>query len=208
MNVLAVGAHFDDIEFGCSGTLMKHVRNGDKVTVLVITNSSYKDPDGVEIRSADVACSEGKKAADIIGAEMICLGYDTFMVPYDEGLTKELSRYVSQLNIDTIYCHWVKDIHRDHHYTAKSTLMAGRHVPRFMMYRSNYYDAEEQFKGVFYSDISDVMDRKIEVMKAHASELQRVENKWLDFFVKQNANHGMIIGVDYAECFEVIRYLW
>lgn len=208
MNVLAIGAHFDDIEFGCSGTLMKHVKNGDKVTVIVITDSAYKNPNGEVIRSAEVAVSEGKKAADIIGAELICLNYETFMVPYDEGLTKELNRYISELQIDTIYCHWVNDVHRDHHYTAKSTLMAGRHVPKFLMYRSNYYVTEGQFKGNFYSDISDEMNKKIEVMKAHESELNRVENKWLDFFKQQNANHGLIIGVDYAECFEVVRYLW
>ncbi len=208
MNVLAIGAHFDDIEFGCSGTLMKHIKNGDKVTVLVITNSAYKDPNGNVIRSAKVAHQEGNKAAKLIGADMICLGYETFMVPYDEGLTKELNRYIEEFDIDTVYCHWAKDVHRDHHYTAKNVLMAGRHVPRFLMYRSNYYAAEEQFRGNFYSDISDVMNKKIEVMKAHDSELQRVDNKWLDFFKQQNANHGLIIGVDYAECFEVVRYLW
>ena len=40
MNVLAVGAHYDDIELGCSGTLIKHVQAGDRVTLLVITDSA------------------------------------------------------------------------------------------------------------------------------------------------------------------------
>jgi len=207
MNILAVGAHFDDVEFGCSGTLIKHKQKGDKVTILVVTDSAYKDPNGKLVRSAETAYKEGAAAAKIIGVDMKCLGYNTFLVPYDEGLTKEINRYIEELSIDTIYCHWVKDIHRDHHYTAKSTLMAGRHVPRFLMYRSNYYNGEEQFRGNFYSDISDVMDKKIEVMRAHESELKRVNNRWLEFFKKQNANHGLIIGVNYAECFEVVRYL-
>jgi len=207
MNVLAVGAHYDDVELGCSGTLIKHVEKGDKVTILVITDSSYKNPDGDLIRSADVALKEGKAAAKIIGAELICLKYETFMVPFDETLTKTITRYVEDLKINTIYSHWTNDLHRDHQYAAKSTLMAGRHVPRFLMYRSNFYDTEQQFRGNFYSDISDLMDKKVEVISAHKSELERVRYQWLDFFCKLHKNDGQKIGVKYAECFEIVRYL-
>jgi LmbE family N-acetylglucosaminyl deacetylase len=207
MNVLAVGAHYDDVELGCCGTLIKHVIRGDKVTILVITDSSYKNPDGDLIRSADVALKEGKEAANIIGAELICLKYKTFMVPFDETLTKTITHYIEDLKIDTVYSHWTHDLHRDHQYAGKSTLMAGRHVPRFLMYRSNYYDTEHQFRGSFYSDISDVMETKVKVIKAHKSELERVRYKWLDFFCKLHKNYGQKIGVRYAERFEVVRYL-
>ena len=133
--------------------------------------------------------------------------YETFLVPFEESLTKEINRYIDELNIDIIYSHWIHDLHRDHHFVAKNTLMAGRHVPRFLMYRSNYYDTEQPFRGNYYSDISDVMDEKIEVIKAHKSELERVRYKWIKFFSNQNSNDGQKIGVEYAECFEVVRYL-
>lgn len=207
MNVLGVGAHFDDLELGCSGTLIKHVENGDNVTMLVVTDSSYRNPSGSLVRSTDVACREGFEAANIIGAELICLNHETFMVPYDETLTKEINRYIHELNIDVIYSHWTGDLHRDHQYAGKCTLMAGRAVKRFLMYRSNYYDSADQFRGNFYSDISNEMDKKIEVIKAHKSELERVRYRWLDFFVKQNENDGQKISVKYAECFEVVRYM-
>jgi len=207
MNVLGVGAHYDDLELGCSGTLINHVQKGDKVIMLVITDSSYNNPNGDLIRAADVAHSEGLKAANIIGAELICLNYKTFMVPFDEYLTKEIIRYIEELNIDTIFSPWTSDLHRDHQYAAKCTLMAGRHIKRFLMYRCNFYDTEKQFRGNLYSDISDVMDKKIEVIKAHESELERVRYKWIEFFNNQNANDGQKIGVKYAECFEVVRYL-
>ncbi|MCD6225410.1 MAG: PIG-L family deacetylase [Deltaproteobacteria bacterium] len=207
MNVLAVGAHYDDVELGCSGTLIKHVTKGDKVTILVITDSAYKNPDGDLIRGPDVAIQEGKVAANIIEAKLICLNYKTFMVPFNDMLGKKILDYIEKLEIDTIYSHWVYDLHRDHQYAAKTTLMAGRHVPRFLMYRSNFYDTERQFRGNFYSDISNAMDKKIEVIKAHKSELERVRYKWLDFFCKMHKNDGQKIGVKYAECFEVVRYL-
>lgn len=76
------------------------------------------------------------------------------------------------------------------------------------MYRSNYYDSYEPFRGSFYSDISDYMERKIEVIAAHKSELARVRNKWIDFISRQNANDGQKIGVAHAERFETIRYVF
>ena len=207
MNVLGVGAHSDDLELGCSGTLINHLKNGDNVTMLVISDSAYKDPNGKQIRTSKVAEMEGKEAANIIGANLIQLSYKTFFVPFDEDLTKVISKYIEELQIDIIYCPWIGDLHRDHHYATKSTLMAGRHVKRFLMYRCNYYDTEKVFRGNFYSDISDVMDIKVQVIKAHKSELERVRYTWLEFFTNQNRNDGQKIGVEYAECFEIIRYL-
>lgn len=207
MNVLAVGAHYDDIELGCSGTLIKHAQAGDKVTVLVVTDSSYMNPDGEVVRDRAIAAKEGKKAAEIMGVDLICLNYPTFEVPFDEGLTKQIQKIVDERAIDTIYGHWDGDLHRDHSQTAKCTLMAGRHVPRFLMYRSNYYETGASFGGTFYSDITEQLERKMEAIKAHESELSRIDYTWLDFFDKQNANHGLIIGVKYAECFKVVRYL-
>jgi LmbE family N-acetylglucosaminyl deacetylase len=207
MNVLGIGAHYDDLELGCSGTLIKHVQKGDKVTMLVITDSSYKDARDNVVRGKEIAYNEGLKAANIVGARLICLEYNTFYVPYEESLTKEINRYIDELEIDIVYSHWIYDLHRDHHYVAKNALMAGRHLPRFLMFRSNYYDTEQPFRGNFFSDITDVMDKKIEVIKSHESELERVRYKWIEFFRNQNSNDGQRIGVEYAECFEVVRYL-
>ena len=50
MNVMGVGAHYDDLELGCGGTLMKHVQKGDKVTMVTITDSSYKNAKGEQVR--------------------------------------------------------------------------------------------------------------------------------------------------------------
>ena len=207
MNVLGIGAHFDDLEIGCSGTLIKHVQSQDKVTMLVLTDSAYNNPENVEVRDVATARSEGEAAADIIGADLICLDYKTWHLPFDESLTSRIRYYIEKLEIDIIYSHWVYDLHRDHQYAGKSTLMAGRHVPRYLMYRSNYYDTEQQFRGNFYSDISEVFEKKIEVIKSHKSELERVDYSWLEFINKQNGNDGQKTGVAYSECFEVVRYL-
>ena len=76
--------------------------------------------------------------------------------------------------------------------------MASRHVPKVLMYRSNYYDTPELFRGNFYSDISNVFQKKIEARKAHRSELERVDYKWVKFIERQiDAINFPINRIDY-----------
>ena len=60
MNVLAIGAHFDDVELGCGGTLAKHKAKGDSVFVYIATESGYRAADNTVIRDNDVARREGE----------------------------------------------------------------------------------------------------------------------------------------------------
>ena len=71
-NVLAIGAHPDDIEFGCFGTLKKHKDQGDNVTLLVMTQSDVKDAHtGKVTRDSVISQKEATKAAEILGANLI-----------------------------------------------------------------------------------------------------------------------------------------
>jgi len=208
MNILSVGAHFDDVELGCSGTLMKLKDKGHTIKLVVVTDSAYKNPKDRIIRDKETALKEGKKAAKIMGVELITFDIPTFEANFDEQLTRKLIEIIEDNEIDMIFAPWIHDIHRDHSNVGKTVLMAGRHVPRFFMYRANFYDTYHQFNGRFYSDISDYMEKKIEVIRAHKSELERVRYSWMEFIRNQNRNDGQKIGVKYAEVFEVIRYLF
>ena len=205
--VLAIGAHFDDVELGCSGTLLRHRAKGDDVTILVVTDSEYHNGVGECVRDRSTARTEGQRAADLIGARLVCMEEETFSVHFDESLTRKIMDVVEEMDVDVIYAPWVHDLHRDHQFTGRCALMAGRHVPRYLMYRPNYYDTEAVFRGNFYVDISPWIEQKKQVIMAHRSELERVRYQWLDFFMNQNANEGLKIGVPFAECFEVVRYL-
>lgn len=208
MNVLAIGAHFDDIELGCGGAIAKHVATGDKVTMLVITHSAYNDWDGTIIRTKEIARNEGKKAAEKLGVkDLICLDYETKNVTYCTKLIEDINKIIDELKIDTIYTHWVHDTHQDHSATGRATINAARHVPRVLMYRSNWYAAPDYFKGRFYVDVTNVIDKKIESIKMHANEFKKYGQKWVDFVVHQNQNNGIEMETEYAEVFEIVRYL-
>lgn len=207
MHILAVGAHYDDIELGCSGTLIKHIKKGDRVTMVVVSDSGYADPNGNPIRSGETARIEGKKAARIIGADLISLEYKTFFIPFDEHLTSQLLQIINTADIDTIYTHWTHDVHRDHQSTARSVLMAGRHVPRILMFQSNWYSGDHSFNPVIYSDISLVFEKKIKAISAHRSELGRTGDVWLNYIKDKNSTDGTVMGVQFAETFMPVRYL-
>lgn len=152
MNILAIGAHFDDLELGCGGTLARHVRQGDKVIGFVATDSGFGRLDGSELRSVSTALEEGRRASKIIGYQLVAGGIPTFHVEYGETLHAKLLKLIEENQIDQIYTHWTGDVHHDHRNLALATLHASRHVNRLLMYRSNWYPSEQEFQGNFYVD--------------------------------------------------------
>ena len=208
MNVLAIGAHYDDVELGVGGTIAKHVESGDNVTLVVVTDSSYAEYSGIHRRTRTQAEEEGALAATILGVEKpICLNYETKKVQYGVILIEKLNKIIEDLEIDIIYTHWNNDVHQDHHAIAKATLNAGRHVPRILMYRSNWYQTTVPFRDNFHSDISKYIGKKVESLKAHKTQYMRRGDKWINFVVHQNENCGIRVGVDYAESFEIVKWL-
>ena len=66
MNVLAIGAHFDDVELGCGGVLAKHASAGDNVYVYVATVSGFSDHNNQAVRSNDLALREAQSAMGVL----------------------------------------------------------------------------------------------------------------------------------------------
>lgn len=207
MNVLAVGAHYDDIELGCSGALRKHVNNGDKVYIYVATTSGFINPDGKVVRANSTAEVEGEEAARIIGAELIKGEFATLNLEFVDDLSVSLIKIIEDKKIDLIYTHYDNDVHHDHIALAKATLHAGRHVPRILQYHSNWYKGNMGFSPDFFVDISEIWDVKENAIKAHKTEYERSGKQWLDFFHNEAINNGMMCGVKLAEGFQVVKWL-
>jgi len=208
MNVLAIGAHFDDVELGCGGTLAKHVANRDRVTVYVATKSGFANPMKKIVRSDDAASREGQTAMDILGAKLCRGSFGTNDVEFTDALASDIIKVVESSRADIVYTHWVGDIHHDHQAVARASLHSCRHVPRMLMYRSNWYHSTSDFRGNFYIDVTGHWKTKEQVIRAHRSEMKRTGKAWLQFFKNEAENAGQKIGVEYAEVFEVVKWLW
>ena len=207
MNILAIGAHFDDIELGCAGSLARHVVKGDNVYAYIATVSGFSNPSNQTVRSNEVALAEGKKAMVILGVDLICGAFKTLEVEFVEALNVEIVKIVEDKKIDFVYSHWVGDIHHDHQAVARASLHSCRHVPRMLMYRSNWYHSNLDFRGNFYVDITEYWPKKEEAILAHQTELERTRYKWVSFFKNEAENAGQRIGVKYAEVYEIVKWL-
>jgi LmbE family N-acetylglucosaminyl deacetylase len=208
MNILAIGAHFDDVELGCGGALARHVQQGDNVYVFVATISGFVNQYNQEVRSSENALTEARNAMCILGIkELFCGNFKTLEVEFVDVLNIEILKIVQEKKIDQVYAHWIGDIHHDHQAVAKASLHSCRHVPRLLMYRSNWYHSALEFRGNFYIDISQHWEIKQKAIRAHVTEVDRTGEKWINFFRNEAENAGQRIGVKYAEVFEVVKFL-
>jgi LmbE family N-acetylglucosaminyl deacetylase len=208
MNILAIGAHFDDVELGCGGALAKHVALNDSVYVYVATVSGFSNHSAEMIRSNEIALIEAKNAMSILGVtELICGDFKTLEVEFIDTLNVQILRIVEKYKIDKVYMHWTGDIHHDHQAVAKASLHSCRHVRNVLMYRSNWYHSTQDFRGNYYVDISDYWQTKERAIRAHVSEIDRTGKKWINFFKNEAENAGQKIGVNMAEVFEVVKIL-
>lgn len=208
MNVLAIGAHFDDVELGCGGALAAHAARGDEVYTFVATLSGFTNQHDQAVRSSAIARAEAEEAMKILGVkQMFCGDFKTLQVEFVDELNIQILRLVEQLGIDQVYAHWTGDIHHDHQALARASLHSCRHVPRLLMYRSNWYHSALDFRGNFFVDITEHWDAKEQAIRAHKSEMERTGAKWISFFHNEAENAGQRIGVRYAEVYEVVKWL-
>lgn len=207
-NILAVGAHFDDIELGCGGSIAKHAHDKDNVYAYVATVSGFSNPYAKSVRKNSVAKKEGVAAMKVLGIKKLYTGkFETLKVEFSEKLNVEILKIIERHKIDQIYSHWIGDIHHDHQAVGKATLHSARHVKNILLYRSNWYHSTNKFNGNFYVDISKTWIKKEESIIQHASEMKRTGRKWIKFFHNEALNSGQKINVKYAEVFEIVKYL-
>lgn len=164
MRILAIGAHPDDIEAGCGGTLIKYARNGHRVFVLVLTRGDK----GAE---ATVRAREQEQAAKILGAERIFWGgYADTEVPLERALIQNIEKVVREVDPHFIFVHHQDDTHQDHRHTAVSTVTATRYTRNVLFYEG---PTTQNFSPTVFVDIDAVLEEKLHALEAHASQVKK-----------------------------------
>jgi LmbE family N-acetylglucosaminyl deacetylase len=209
VNVLAVGAHHDDIELGCGGTLARLAREGHRTFGLVLTNSETHYDFREIHRTSAVARREAERAADVLGLTLVDLpgfGQDNGTLGYDVELMRRIERFIDEQGISLVFSHWNHDLNTDHEAAAKLTRVASRRVPSVLMYRSNWYQTEQPFNGTFFVDVSETIEVKRQSLGCFESELANRGHDWIESFFDAHKSAGFAIGKRYAEVFEPLRY--
>ena len=212
MNVMAIGAHPDDIEFGCSGTLIRHINAGDNVIYVCMTNTESKSgTTGDVLRTNDELFDEVKCATNKMGIETTeFLDFKDLHVPFSFDSVSALDRLIQKYKIDTIYTHWAGDSNQDHISTFKSTMAAARYVRNVYCYEQIPIPrlTENEMTINYYVDISDYMENKIQVAECHKSQIKKY--KKIGFDVPNRLRvlaefRGIQANCKYAEGFHIIK---
>ena len=212
MNIMAIGAHPDDIEFGCGGTLINHKEFGDKVIYVCMTDTESVDATkGKVIRSESELKSETQCAADVLGVDNIFyLPFKDLHVPFSFDSVSRLETLIKQYQIDTIYTHWSGDSNQDHISTFKTTMAAARYVKNIYCYEQIPIPrhTENPMRENSYTDISRSFDLKIKAAECHQSQFKKY--KAAGFDVSENLTtlakfRGIQANCKYAEGFQVIK---
>lgn len=227
LDILAIGAHPDDVELSCSGTLAKEISRGKKAGILDLTRGELGTRGTAEIRD-----QEAQNAAEILGVKFrknleFSDGFFVNNVSHQLEIIKILRKYRPEI----VLCNAIEDRHIDHGKGAK--LVADACFLSGLRKIETIYKGEKQEawrpKQVFHYiqwknlspdvvvDISGFMEKKMDSVKAYRSQFFDPGSKepqtpisgsnFFESITYRAKDLGRIIGVDYAEGFTVNRQL-
>lgn len=222
LTVLAVGAHPDDIEIGCAGTLARYAQEGHKVYISIITrgNAGTKHLSAGEI--VKIRAEEAKKAAQIIGAELIMLGFGDAEIFHNKEYLTAFIDLVRRTRPDVIITHpqEEKNFHNDHFLTRQLIIDASMWATHRNLDMDLKYPPSEVIPSIFffdqyingfaqrpthYVDITSTIEVKKKAFlqyKSQAGFLKELFNTDFSEYIELVARlRGLQCGVQYAEAF-------
>lgn len=195
--VLAIGAHPDDVEIGCAGTLLDHRRRGDRISILTLSRGAV----GGDTQSR---VAEAVTTASAMGAQLLLGDLPDTEISDGIDTIRLIEGVVRALNPTVVYVHSVHDNHQDHRAVASATVTATRGVRRVFAYQSP--SATNAFTPTQFVAVDDVIQRKVEILELFDSQAGRsyLEPEMVIAGCRYWARH-LAASARYAEPFEVIR---
>lgn len=201
MRILALGAHPDDIEYGCGGTFLQFARRGEEIYFMVLTKGEFGG-------DAEVRQKEQEEAMKFMGVKKIFwAGYKDTELPNERIIISDIDSVISEINPKEVYVNYIDDIHQDHRTLAECTLAATRYVSRVFFYEDY---TSVKFEPDIFVDIGDVLEEKQKLIQIYSSQVAKAYPTKLDMIesVRATANFRGFQGkVKYAEGFKAFRYL-
>lgn len=227
LDVLAIGVHPDDVELGCSGTILKHIAQGKKVGILDLTKGELGSRGSSELR-----LEEADKAAQIMGVSVReNLGFADGFFINDKKHQLEIIKILRKYQPDIVLANAPKDRHPDHGRASKlvseacfysglvkvETELNGNAQSLWRPKAVYFYIQDRFLKPDFVVDVSEHVNKKMEAIMAFSSQFYNPDSnapetpisskKFLDFVKARMANFGRDINADYAEGYTTERVI-
>ncbi|MEO0046499.1 MAG: N-acetyl-alpha-D-glucosaminyl L-malate deacetylase 1 [Bacteroidota bacterium] len=227
LDIVAFGAHPDDVELGCSGTIAKEVFRGKKVGIIDLTRGELGTRGSVEIRNR-----ESQLAAEILGIsvrENLDMR-DGFFVN-DEAHQMEIIKRLRKYRPEIVICNAIEDRHIDHGKGSKlvsdacflsglrkiETTYEGQVQEAWRPKAVYHYIQWKNIEPDFVVDITDFIAQKEASILAYSSQFYSENSNepitpiatknFLESIHYRSQDFGRLVGVDYAEGFTTERYV-
>jgi bacillithiol biosynthesis deacetylase BshB1 len=227
LDIIAIGVHPDDVELGCSGTIMRHIQLGCKVGIVDLTRGELGTRGTAEIRD-----KEAQDAAKIIGVSIRDnLGFRDGFFKNDEEHQLKLIQIIRKYQPDIVITNAPTDRHPDHGRASQLTLDAAflSGLPKIVTKLNGKNQISWQPKAVYHYiqaqyhepdfviDISKFHERKLEAILAYKTQFYNPDSKEPETFISnpqflesvkaRDIMFGIHAGFKYAEGFLKNRYL-
>jgi LmbE family N-acetylglucosaminyl deacetylase len=226
LRILGIFAHPDDSEFSCGGSAAIWAEHGAEITYVIVTDGAAgsNDPNQDLAELVRIREAEQRAACAVLGVrEVLFLGYPDGTLQPTIELRRELTRIIRKLKPDRVICGDPTGVfygneyinHPDHRAAAEAAIYAvfpsACTRPIFPELLAEGYEPH-QVKEVYingddahsntYIDISSTLERKIEALRCHKSQIDPGDGQWVREWA---AETGKAREIAYAEAFRVMK---
>lgn len=215
MKILAIGAHPDDVELGCGGTLARHVADGDVVHILFLATGAMARL-GAQPDAVGALRGQAEAAARVLGTHppYFLAGKDNRLDGMDRlDIIRWVEEAVKHSGPEVVYTHYGSDRNLDHRITHDAVLTACRPTPRSMVRRIMSFEVPSStewgpgpFWPTVFVDVTKYMAKKLRALECYRTEMRDAPHPRSVGAVEALANwRGATAGVHQAEAFQLVR---
>ena len=222
MNIVCVGAHQDDIEVNCLGTLLKYKKKSSvSITNVTVSNGDkggQYDPSIPYGEIARIRIGEATKVAEALGGRFICMGQSDEYIRDTDEARNQLVDILREAKADIVFVCPPVDYNTDHMITSQITFHAvmlasvrtifTEHDPLSQTPVLYYMDAVAglEWQPTHYVDISDVYEEKCRLISLHESQMLNIKT-WegmdlIQYSTIMSTFRGLQCQVKHAEAFK------
>ncbi|MBV1860538.1 MAG: PIG-L family deacetylase [Nannocystaceae bacterium] len=159
--ILAIGAHPDDVEIGCGGTLASHSACGDDIVILTLSG-------GEAAGEPAVRYAESQAAANRLGAQLVVESLDDTRISEGPATIGAIEAVIARYAPSAVYVHTEADRHQDHRNVHRAAMVAARNVPSVFCYQSP--STTTTFCPTRFVPISEQLDTKLALLSLYDSQ--------------------------------------
>lgn len=213
MAILFIGAHPDDIELGCGGTICYYLEKGYEVYCYHLTNGVYSNINGEIIRNYEEIKETSLKSLSALGVKeenIYFTDVEATELQVNKKMISQVQKCIIDKDIEMIFTHSHPDTyHQDHQATHNITMAsARRYVNNIFLFEIIFNYAAGLLVPNYYINISEFIEKKRKALRFHKTEYKKYNGEeWIESIESLAKYRGIQVGVKYAEAFYLMKYL-